>query len=265
MALNNPGSADTQHVVVTANSTINNVTAGTFLVWIKPTTLNASVRRIAVKNVGAGGKILAIHNNTGIIRGFLSRATTSTDYRTSSNLTTTGAWNCIAMTWDHAAGAGEILNIYRGTLTAPLSEGTYGTQTDGSGGFSDDSASNLWIGATGTGTSNFGQDGDYALFAMLDVKLSLAQCIDLQFNPRRIANCVVFHDYGFSGTTTQVDWSGRGNSGAISNLTVAAHVPLRPAFGADLHGRRSVAAAATFNAAWNAAANSVFQPGAMAA
>ena len=262
MALNNPSSTGSQNVVVTANSTINNVTAGTWLVWIKPSAFNASVRRIVVKNLNGGGKILAIHDASGAVRGFLNRATTSTDYRTNTNAATTGAWNCIAMTWDQAAGAGEIINLYRGTLTAALSEGTYGTQTDGSGAFVDDTASNLFIGADGT---NVGLAGDYGIFAMFDVKLTLAQCIDWQWHPRKMASCVVFQHFGYSGTTTQVDWSGLGNSGAISNLTVAAHVPLGPALGLDEHLHRFVAAGATFNAAWNASANTVYQPGAMAA
>lgn len=257
MALNCAGSAGTQRVTSGPHATINNIAAGTYLLWFKPSSI-PGLRRLVVKS---NGRILAINDASGNFRGFVNRATTSTNYITNTNPAVSGEWNCVMMTWDLAAGAGELVNVYRGSLTAAMTECGYGSQTDGTGVAGDDSANPLSIAGDGT---NSGLPGDYAIYAVFNRVLTRAEGVNWQFQPRMMSGCVDFkHLYG---TGTQPDWSGTGNAGTVASMTEAAHVPLGPAFAADDYLDRYVAAAGpTFNPAWNASANTVYQPGVMAA
>ena len=171
---------------------------------------------------------MALNDSSGFIRGFVNRSVTSTNYITNNNAITSGAWNCVAMTWDLGAAAGELVNIYRGTLTVALTECTYGTVTDGSGTAGDDSAAPLTIAGDGTNT---GCPGDYAVYMVCNTVLTLGQLRAWQFSPRRMTTAVDFKHLGFNGTGTQPDWSGTGNPGTVTSMTVAPHVPLCNFFG----------------------------------
>jgi len=66
-----------------------------------------------------------------------------------------------------------------------------------------------------------------------DRALSLGEIRSLQFHPRVLSGCVLYSHYGFNGTGTQPDWSGKGNSGTVTGATVSNHVPLGSPFGFD--------------------------------
>lgn len=219
------GAGATDKVTITAEAGINNLDPFTWLMWVYPTTLT-SLRVLLSK--GATTKVFRLNGTGGNIQVQIARASGGASFITNDTpLSTLDKWYCVAAGVDSSAGAGQMVDIYTGDLTTPLAERAYGTNSNGSGALTDESASDLTLG--GSASSAF--QGRVAVAMIWNRELTLGELIDQQFNPRPTSGCVLYEVMGFNGTGTQPDWSGNAHAGTVTGATVESHVPLRPPFG----------------------------------
>ena len=205
-----------------SDASIDDLDPATLMIWVNRSS-SAGNQHFMIKGYTTGWKEF---RNTGSgsneITITTSCATTALDYSTNDTPLTTGSWQFLAVKWNMSAAAGQQGEIYSGTLTALATESTYGTSQDCVGAVAADAANSLFVGSN---TSN-SFIGTIAFFAYIAKDMSLSEIQEHQFHPHVIAETRIFSWMGFSGTTTQVDWSGTGNSGAITSATISANVPL---------------------------------------
>jgi hypothetical protein len=221
------GGAASDVINIGSGASLDDLDPFTYLVWLNPTTLTAN--RVLFRKIQTGVKILQLSNGSGDLQFAVSRSGAATNYTTNSSpLAATGTWIFLAATYNSAASAGQVHNIYKGTLTAAATECTYATATDGSGGSTTDATGDQSIGGRVGASSAF--QGAIAVAAIFNRELTLGEILSWQFDPRVMAGCVAFHHFGFNGVSTQPDYSGRGNAGTVTGATVSAHVPLKRPF-----------------------------------
>ncbi len=228
------GAVNSDHVNISSAASIDNLTTFTWIEWVYPTTLTNALKLVQKGHNATGGFSLFQLNGTGgNIEMQVRRATTSSDYITSSTpLATTNAWAFVAGTSN--TGTTPVHHIYKGTATAKAVEATYGTTTDGSGAQSAEGASEpLDVANTAVINANAFKGG-IALFAEWNRVLSLGEIQAQQFAPHVTSGCVVFIWLGANGTGTQGDWSGHLNNGTVTGATVSNNSPIAP-FSAFLH------------------------------
>lgn len=222
------GAVSTDRVDHGSDASIDNLDPFTMMMWCNISTL-VNTRYLFGKGLvkrswlaGTGGNIT------------LRVATAGSDliYTTDDTPLSVDKWHFIAITANSSGGAGETANIYVGDLTTLAVESTYGTAVDG-GAFDSDAAETMQFGNQSASSVN-ALLGDIAVVAYVGAELSLAQIRSWQFRPRKLASMVIYSHYGFNGTGAQADWSGKGNSGTVTGVTVAGHVPLGPPFAFDL-------------------------------
>ena len=234
------GGAASDRVVVAADTTIDNLTAFSILMWVYVTT-DTNGRRFFQKNTIECA--LDFVNAEDVFFN-VGRATTDATASSAGNQFTLNAWNCLGFTYDESNGT----QIFRGTLSSLMNEVSYrGTPAVGSGA-TDANTSDLYIANSGTTAA---LQGRVARFMMFDARLTLAQLRRHQFIPEGGANCVVWHELGFNGTSTQQDHSGNGNTGTVTGATYVAHPRLTwpfPEFDAGFGG---AGAAAASGSPWN--------------
>jgi len=245
------GGASSDRVEITAASSINDLNPFTIVMWVYPTSL-VNNKKLCQKGLFATGGFFGwnLNGTGGNLETSVRRAGASTSYITNSTpLAITNKWYCVALTYNSAASAGQVHNMYIGDLTTIVSEATYGTATDGSGSTSAQAAGEkLYVGNFGSANQAF--PGHIAFFGMWNRELSLGEVQDQQFQPHKTSGNVVFIHLGFNGTSTQPDWSGNGNAGTVTGASQSAHVPLGPPFGLSRHFPYTVAAAVPSLDSW---------------
>ncbi len=135
-------------------------------------------------------------------------------------------WNCIATTYSEGAGG----DIYQGTLTTQITKSSYDNRAAGDSGTTADASSELNICNETAGSPTRAMPGRCGTFQLFNKVLSLGEIQAQQFAPHNTAEQVVYHRYGLNAAGTQPDYSGNGNSGAVTGATVADFVPLRRGF-----------------------------------
>jgi len=152
------------------------------------------------------------------------------------------SWRFFAGTYDGTDGP----RLFRGSLTARVTEVSYSQRDTGSGAETSDAANSLWIGNRPTGTANRAPAGRIANACFINRRLTLGELGRLQFRLLPDADTLGLWHLGFNGTGTQPDLSGHGNNGSVTGAAVADHVPLGAPFGFDLgwQGAFTTAAAA---------------------
>lgn len=214
------GAANTDDVSVGGTS-LDNLSAFSMLFWIYPTTITHQ-RRIWSK--GASIKDIEIRNSGGDVDRFLFyvvRATTTAIAIPVNNTLVLNTWQCIGITYDGTDGP----RVFTGSLTAAMTEVSYSTRDVGAGAETDDSAAEIALGnRTSTGTASF--QGRMEVYKHFNTRMSLAELRRHQFRDIPASNCLLHWRLGYSGTTTQVDWSGTGNAGTISGATIGAGLPI---------------------------------------
>lgn len=220
--------ASTEKVDCGNGTSLRDLTTWTTLMWIYIDSL-VSWDVIWDKEKSSGGYRMAyLANPSSRIIVEVKRATTVCSYTSTTGTITTGSWLFLAHSFDFSGSASELIQIYKGTLSAVATEVSYAGAQDGTGAFVADDTGNFTIGnAT---TFNAGIDAKIAFFGHWNRVLTLEEIIDQQFNPHVTNGCVLFQKLGFNGTGTQPDWSGNGNNGTVTGATVSDHVPLRPPF-----------------------------------
>lgn len=215
------GAVNSDRVVVTAATSINNLTAASSVSWIFPTSLVTGGRLWQKGLAGTspnGAMLLNVQGTAGDIQFAAQRATSNASYVTNTTpIATLNKWYCVAATYND--GATPAMHIYVGTATTPLVEATYSTALDGSGATKGDSAVNLVVGNFASNTLAF--NGRIALHAQWNRALTLGELKAQQFAPHVTSGNVVFMYLGFNGTGTQADWSGNKNNGTVTGATVS--------------------------------------------
>ena len=218
--------AGTDDVNYGSAASIDDLDPAVVMMWINRSSAAGS-QHFIIKGYTTGWKEFRI-NDAGSTNLVVTTncATTNLNYITNDTPLTVGSWLFIAAKWNMSASAGQQAEIYSGNLTTLAVESTYGTSTDCVGAVAADAANDLFLG--GNGSNSF--LGDVAFFAYIAKDMSLGEIQEQQFHPHVIAETRIFSWMGFSGTTTQVDWSGNGNGGAITSATITANVPLPQPF-----------------------------------
>lgn len=211
-----------------SGSSIDDLMPWTWLSWVYMTTFTGGRYIMGKEDTSSpfGGRRVQLNSThqTGGLRVTQTRSTTGADYRTSSLPLSTNTWQLVAVTCDIGAAAGEVFNVYVGSLTSLAAECTYGTTTDGSGTQVSESAGILRIGNNNPGTTVF--QGRIGPSAQFNRALSLSEIHQWQQEVQALDGCVGLWLWGDNGTGTQTDYSGYGNSGTVTGATRADDPPL---------------------------------------
>lgn len=228
------GALTTDRVNHGADTSLDDLDPFTYLMWVYPTTLTANRALMGKDAGGLNGRVLVVAGTgaSSQLQGFVSRATTSSNYVTSLSVLTTDAWHFVGMTFDSGAAAGQIINLYHGLRTTIVAEQGYSISTDGSGAVTSDAANGLCVGNIEDASAAF--EGRVAWAGVWNRVLSLGEVRSQQFHPHVTSGCKLFCHYGWNGTGTQPNWADTGsvNNGTVTGATVGAHVPLGPPFAA---------------------------------
>lgn len=213
-----------------ASSSINNLDAQTWLIWIRPSTFDSPAtgfnRRIAKKNTL--DYALGDDSTSGSaprIAWTRDRATTNSEVRAEDF--TTNVWQFVAFTDEDS----QLPQMFVGTLSSLAVEcSTAYVQTTGSGAPTDDSGAALNIGYRPD--SNRNSLADIAYLWVYNRRLSLAEIRQHQFAPWMImSGCVLHAKYFDDQGASLADWSGNGNTGTLAGSpTVTAHVSIPQPF-----------------------------------
>lgn len=159
----------------------------------------------------------------GDLRLLVFRSSTITDYMSSTVCLPLNEWAFGAAAFKESDATRA--SIYYGTLGGAVAEAAYTTSQNGAGTIGDDSTYNLYLGnIQRTGAHPF--KGDEGIIAIVNRRLSLAECEDWKNNPRMIDGTIMFHRPGENGNVTQIDLSGNGNNGTVTGATLSADPPL---------------------------------------
>lgn len=220
MALNF-GGGSSQRVEVAASASVDNFSAFTLVLWVR-WAANTANRGLFTKGVTFEKDVRTRFNNGNQLNLIVKRATTEAE-ALSANVTAGNTLHYLAFTFDETDGP----RIFRGTLTEAVAELSYSIRAVGSGATTADDTSEIRIGNIFQANS---WNGDISSVQYINRRLTLGELRMLQFHPCVVTGSVIHHIYGYNGTGAQPDWSGNGNHGAVTGATIAAHVPLRPAF-----------------------------------
>lgn len=226
------GAATGDRVDCGSGSSIDDLRSGangfTILTIIRRTTNGANQHIVTKDQSTADGRFSLLIDNApseGCARFIVGRpGATNTDYITSTVVSSLNTWTFIGAGFKDAAAPD--VSIYYSSMGGAVAEAAYNTANNGSGALGTDAAANLYIGNLQRATS-YPFLGDIGVVAIVNRRMTLAECEDWKNNPRMIAGCVLFQRLGENGTGTQPDYSGNGNSGTITGATLSDNPPLR--------------------------------------
>jgi len=204
----------------------------TVLHWLEPDNVDATYRQISGE-VRAAGKIRMMTSNNTAAGQMLFQVpqdvTGTINCTAATNTMTANVWQFIVFRFDNSDGT-QKCRIYRGTLTSIAAEVSYASSSD-TGTPAASNSSSFLVGKDDT--TSFPYTGKSASTVVYNNKaLTLNEIIQHQFSMMpKTTGSVLWAEHGWSGTTTQVDYSGQGNNGTITGLTVSDHVPLSNPFG----------------------------------
>lgn len=222
------GAVSSDRVDHGSGTSLDDLTAFTYMLWVYITT-NNNGRTFCAKG---NSKVLKL-SGTGNIDLRVPRVTTAAQFVTNDGPITVNTWHLIAATYDVGAGAGEVINIYTGTLSTTVAERAYGTSTDGAGATNADNTTNFFVG--NNSNINAALVGRVAWAGVWNRVLTLPEIKAQQFHLHPTSGCVLFCHEGWNGAAgVQADWSGRLNNGSPTGVTLSNHVPIGPMiYGSD--------------------------------
>ena len=228
------GAATSDRIDINDVSSLQNLDGITIMCWLYPTTFTPA-RTIYNKD---NRLYFRLPDGSGNLEFVRSRVGGDTNYLTDDTPLVLNTWNFIACTFDTSAGAGEVINLYRGDLSTPATESSYGTSDDGSGALLSDAGGDVRIGNDNNQTRAF--QGSIADTHLINSTLTLDQINAHLFRFIPHASSLIRMLPGYAGTGTQPDWSGNGHSGAVTGTSIGDHVPLRSPFGDPLQSGGTV-------------------------
>lgn len=217
-------------IIFTSYPAIEDMSEITILTWIQPNTA-AEEGRIVHKGTSVPPPWrLEWRPDGNFIMFQRPRTTTTLNIRT--NLSTfpvyaTNKWLFVGAVSD-INGANSDQKLYMGdlfSLAQPAS--TYTTQVVGAGSITSDVGANMGVGNNPVGGSANEFNGRIAWVGIWNRKLTQREIWAQQFFPHKTRGNVFFAQLGFSGKTTQKEWSGNKGSGTITGATISKHVPIR--------------------------------------
>jgi len=225
--------ATTEVVNHGSDASLDGFTAFTVMIWGEMVTDGDIVYSVAIKGEDLGMKLnLNPLTPGGDMKGEVPGTTAGSSFECDqSDFAAWGLnkWLFIGYSLALNGVDGDQMGVV-GDLSSNAAEpSSYTSQSGGSGSAGAESGEDLLIGRH---TDNFRWRGRIAWVHVVNTNLTVAQMIDQQWNPHPISGSVIFSHYGYNGTTDCPDWSGTGNTGAITGATVADHVPANtPPFG----------------------------------
>lgn len=206
-------------------ASLDDLSAISVCVWIRPTTLTATNSpTIWSKDQSAGGYVTywRMNDASGNMRfrvqtsGGVSGAVAST-----SNPLAVNVWSfaCVSQA---AAGVASNMRMYHGGLSTSITEVSGSPGSDLTVAKAADASTSMLIGGFSTAGSFSGR---VAWAGVWNRVLTLGEMQTQQFQPRITSGCVLFSYYGFNGTGTQADRSDSSNNGTVTGSAVADHVP----------------------------------------
>jgi len=214
--------AANREAIVSNDSSIEGLTAFTFMGWIKT---NATAKDDGIfyrVNASDGSVYRLIFDDTSGNMQFATWRASGIGFRTTNDAPVSNdVWTCVAGTFDATNGA----EVYTGTLDSPMVESSYGTESPESG-VLDTNDGDLILGNHIATKSTRFLDGSMAKFKHFDTRLTVEELILQQYLNVPSAALKIDMELGTSGTTTQEDLSGFGNTAAITGATKSDHVPL---------------------------------------
>jgi hypothetical protein len=157
-----------------SGSVLDNLTAMTLLLVVRPYTTPSSGRAIVSKGTSTANWSLRVSGAN--VQFLWNRATTDLSYITNdAPVSRVGRWSYLTVTVDQAGSAGALVAVRSGTLgpvgtPIRLTASTFGTNTDGVGSFDDDNAETLRLLCDNGGTNS--AQFDCCFFALFPSVLS---------------------------------------------------------------------------------------------
>jgi hypothetical protein len=224
-------SASTDVVNCGIGATINNVYTGSSLYWVYLTSAAADFRFMQ-KGCGADVSVnwWAFYL-TGTFLECNHARTTGTTQQAQSSVANfanwaINKWMCVAFTWSDSTITDN--KLFVGDLANPLAEpSSYSVQRLGTGSARADAAYDLTLGNKKNSSAPL--PGRMAVALMWNRVLTQGELQQAAFCRRVGGGGLILNvEMGFSGLTTQVDWSGNANNGTLTGCAVSDHVPLGP-------------------------------------
>ena len=202
-------------------TTINNVDTFTYVIFANS---DAHANQDVLLNKGtslAGFRFLKQTTTTASgLRCFVAAATTNGVSITAANFSNTTDWFAFFCTYDNAGD--RKLRIYKSTNGGNIIEATYNTQTAADGTITDDSTGNWRVGESQDGLGDW--DGQAAYVMIYNRVLSNVEMNEVARQPTTIpAGRQLLAP--FLGDSPEIDWSGNGISGTVSNSAASSNGP----------------------------------------
>lgn len=157
----------------------------------------------------------------------------------------TNQWGWYAAVWNTAGVNGD-QKLFYATDGTPFAEpSAYFSQGVGSGAVGDNSAADAFLG-NNAGLA-LALPGRMARVILYNVALTLAQLRAIQFSHLVLAGRIGHWELGWTGTGTQVDYSGRGNTGTVTGATLAAGPPDASVFGGRVKRSYPIVVSSSFD------------------
>lgn len=213
------------YTVVTAQQ---NLTAFTFVVYAKPTTITANNVLVSTHSALNADQtqvrttVTSPTNSNWTFRGPPATTTAGRYDSGTPDLIHLGDWQMYAVSFN-----GSDARIYAGNLTDTVVEaGVYTTVITMVGGRSQSESGITYANRATPGRFQ----GSIAIGMYYNRNLSLGDLRTIQYTPRCISGCVQFTEFGWNGTGGQTDWSGVGTPGINNGGTLGSHTPLATRF-----------------------------------
>ncbi len=213
--------AATAQVNFGSAASIDDLATCTFMFIYRPTTVDATFRYLWRKE---GTGTTSINHHDSDLEFERDYSTTPLAASSTGDIISANNWY---VTFLVDGGAGVAPRIYHALLGSALAEVSYGGQTTPVGTLTTDAAGSALVGFRDS-TRRF--IGDIAVVAVWEEVFSLEQCKQQYWRAFTTANSRLLSHLGFNGTGTQADWSGSGNTGAVTAATVTDHAPLPQPF-----------------------------------
>jgi hypothetical protein len=200
-----------------SGSSIDNLTALTYTAWIYPTSVAANDYSIMGIGTFAAQTRKDFGFDTSASSIFFVVDCSTTDAGAASTFSpSANTWYFVAVTW---AGIGNVPRLYTATYGSNAAEvGSYSEQLAGAGSVNNSAASNFYVGNIGLADRSI--IGRIAHPRIWNRALSIGELIHAQYLPTAVPSGQVLR-YDPTSASTAVDLSWTGNTGTITNGTLA--------------------------------------------
>lgn len=203
----------------------------TFWAWIYRTSNGANQHLITKDQTFPEGFVFMVENGAGegALRLFVVRNgdfDDKADYVSAAGLVVLNTWTFVAATWDINGGAGQLIQLYLGSLTAKATETSYATETDGTGVYTSDAGADLRVGNLHRADIPFlGRVDRGGIIRRALIEPEIQQLQSASIREANVQGTELL--FKFRGSDLQYDYSGRGHVGtSTGSPVIATSLPL---------------------------------------